>query len=124
MTIISLVWVRSPAPGQIRIQLEPVKCRKDPADGTVSPTGKKTDPGNSTEQIECRLRTSLAEVEDLSRIEPPLELLHQLGTLVAPRSGVEEDNNGAASGAWDRLQEETRLVAGSLTFHLGLGNKS
>ena len=108
----------------VGVQLEPVKRRKDPAHGTVAPAGKKSDAGNSTEQIERRLRTSLAEVEDLSWIQPPLELLHQLGTLVAPRSGVEEDNNGAASGARDRLQEETWLVTGRLSFHLGLIQRS
>ena len=104
----------------VRIQLEPIQGGEDPANGSVTTTGKQPDPGNSTEKIEGGLWTSLTQVEDLSWIQPPLELLHQLGTLVAPGLGVEEDDNWAASGTWDGLQQETRLVTRHLSFHLGL----
>ena len=47
---------------------------------------------------------------DLSRIEKPLKLLHQLLALIAPGLGVEKDDYGTTVGQGDRLQQERRVI--------------
>ena len=55
-------------------------------------------------------RTALGEVEDLARVEEVLELLHELGALIAARFGIDEDDERLDDGRRDRLDDETALL--------------
>ena len=69
------------------------------------------DGGRKTGNNSPLARSSLSEIEDLSRVQQPLELLHQLGALVAAALGVQEHDDGLHVGRRDRLDgERSRLI--------------
>ena len=68
-------------------------------------------------------RTALRQIENLSRVQQPLEFLHEFGALIAARFRIDEDDDGPAAGHRDRFDDKRpaarRSVIGLLVHRIG-----
>ena len=88
------------------VNLHLIQDRQQPTHCPITAASQQLDARNLPEHLNGRLGTALRQIEDLSRVQKPLELLHELGALVAARLWVQEHQDGRYGGRRDRLDTE------------------